>query len=155
MDRAFLAPSSFEDLDDLCRQFITYIDDSGQDEQAITPDDRVFYTTANAGRLDNYRRVCDCAVHQGDANRVARIVQHLDLAYINPPYNQHPYVSNYLIATSRALGRARRPSAVGGQFALGRLCLVDRRPARAGRRVGNPWWGVTPFRAWRMASAPR
>ena len=141
---------------------------SPQDEQAITRNDRVFYTTANARRLDNYRRMigevaddgvsgmllasllhkasvhannagvfkgfyknrhtgigqyggtssdaltrirglielelpilsrfeCDCAIHQGDANQVARIVRDIDLAYVDPPYNQHPYGSNYFM----------------------------------------------------------
>ena len=34
---------------------------SPQDEDAITTDDRVFYTTDNARRLDNYRRMMDAA----------------------------------------------------------------------------------------------
>ena len=154
---------------------------SPRDEQAITPDDRVFYTTANARRLDNYRRMigtvpddgvagmllasllhkasvhannagvfkgfyknrhtgigqyggtssdaltrirglieleppilsrfeCDCAVHQGDANQVAQIVRDLDLAYIDPPYNQHPYGSNYFMLN--LLARYERPAAI-------------------------------------------
>ncbi len=36
-------------------------------------------------------------VLQGDANSVARQVKDLDLAYIDPPYNQHPYGSNYFM----------------------------------------------------------
>ena len=36
-------------------------------------------------------------VLQGDANTVARQVKGLDLAYIDPPYNQHPYGSNYFM----------------------------------------------------------
>ena len=39
----------------------------------------------------------DCRVLQGDANAAARQVKHLDLAYIDPPYNQHPYGSNYFM----------------------------------------------------------
>lgn len=140
---------------------------SPRNENAITADDRVFYTTANARRLDNYRRMireapadhaemllasllhkssvhannagvfkgfyknrhtgigqyggtssdaltrirglielelpilsrfeCDHTVYQGDANQVARIVKDIDLAYIDPPYNQHPYGSNYFM----------------------------------------------------------
>ena len=38
---------------------------------------------------------CDYTVHQGHANDVVRSVKDLDLAYIDPPYNQHPYGSNY------------------------------------------------------------
>ena len=140
---------------------------SPRDENAISPEDRVFYTTDNARRLDDYRRMigevpadmrelllapllhkasvhannggvfkgfyknrhtgigqyggtssdaltrikglirleppvlsrfeCDCRVHQGDANQVARTVKDMDLAYIDPPYNQHPYGSNYFM----------------------------------------------------------
>ena len=39
----------------------------------------------------------DYAVFQDDANRVARQVKNLDLAYLDPPYNQHPYGSNYFM----------------------------------------------------------
>ena len=140
---------------------------SPRDEDAIAPEDRVFYTTDNARRLDDYRRMidetpvdvrelllapllhkasvhannggvfkgfyknrhtgigqyggtssdaltrirgpirlelpvlsrfeCDCRVYQGDANQVARTVEDLDIAYIDPPYNQHPYGSNYFM----------------------------------------------------------
>ena len=140
---------------------------SPQDEDAISADDRVFYTIDNARRLDDYRRMigelpadtremllapllhkasvhannggvfkgfyknrhtgigqyggtssdaltrirglirlelpvlsrfeCDYCVHQGDANQVARTVKDIDIAYIDPPYNQHPYGSNYFM----------------------------------------------------------
>lgn len=41
----------------------------------------------------------ECAVEvlQEDANSVARNVKQLDLAYLDPPYNQHPYGSNYFM----------------------------------------------------------
>lgn len=138
-----------------------------RDEADIRPDDRVFYTQANARRLDNYRRLlefvpsdmrdlllgpllarasvhantagvfkgfykdrvtkvgrfggshgdalrritgqivldvpvlsrfdCAVAVLQDDANRVVRQQKGLDLAYFDPPYNQHPYGSNYFM----------------------------------------------------------
>lgn len=138
-----------------------------RDEDRITRDDRVFYTKANARRLDNYRRLIDTApcemkdlllapllskasvhvntagvfkgfykngetgtgqfggrgsdallrilgeiklevpvlsnfeceyqVHQEDANALAPKLRNLDLAYIDPPYNQHPYGSNYFM----------------------------------------------------------
>ena len=138
-----------------------------KDESEITKDDRVFYTTTNARRLDNYRRMidgtpsdfrnlllgpllsaasvhsntagvfkgfykdritgvgqyggtgldalkrikgkikleipvlskfeCDYQVLQDDTNKVASQVKELDLAYIDPPYNQHPYGSNYFM----------------------------------------------------------
>ena len=138
-----------------------------KDESEITKDDRVFYTTTNARRLDNYRRLidgipsdfrdlllgpllsaasvhsntagvfkgfykdrttgvgryggtgsdalkrikgkikidmpvlskyeCDYQVLQDDTNKVASQVKELDLAYIDPPYNQHPYGSNYFM----------------------------------------------------------
>ena len=43
------------------------------------------------------RYECDYEVLQGDANSAARRVRDLDLAYIDPPYNQHPYGSNYFM----------------------------------------------------------
>lgn len=138
-----------------------------RDEGKITREDRVFYTKANARRLDNYRRLIDTApsemkdlllgpllseasvhvntagvfkgfyknaqtgvgqfggsgsdaltrilgeiklevavlsnfeceyqVHQEDANTLAPQLPGLDLAYIDPPYNQHPYGANYFM----------------------------------------------------------
>lgn len=40
---------------------------------------------------------CDVEVLQEDANRAARICGEVDLAYLDPPYNQHPYGSNYFM----------------------------------------------------------
>lgn len=138
-----------------------------RDEADITLADRVFYTRANARRLDNYRRLLDpyppevvtlllgpllaeasvhantagvfkgfykdrhtgigkfggsgadalgrirgeirltapvlsrfeCAyrVCQLDANELVRREGGFDLAYFDPPYNQHPYGSNYFM----------------------------------------------------------
>lgn len=41
----------------------------------------------------------DCEHHilQGDAAAMAATLPELDLAYIDPPYNQHPYGSNYFM----------------------------------------------------------
>lgn len=147
------------------------------DDNAITPADRVFYTRANAQRLDNYRRLieqapseirdlllgpllsrasihantagvfkgfyknkqtgigqfggsgsdalvrirgeivleppilsrfeCEGEVRQDDANTAARTLRDLDLTYIDPPYNQHPYGSNYFMLN--LLVRYERP----------------------------------------------
>jgi adenine-specific DNA-methyltransferase len=40
---------------------------------------------------------CEVRVEQDDANQVIRRAQSLDLAYFDPPYNQHPYGSNYFM----------------------------------------------------------
>lgn len=40
---------------------------------------------------------CDYQILQEDANEAARTLRNLDLAYIDPPYNQHPYGSNYFM----------------------------------------------------------
>lgn len=40
---------------------------------------------------------CECQVLQEDANTVVHRLKGLDLAYIDPPYNQHPYGSNYFM----------------------------------------------------------
>ncbi|HRF00632.1 MAG TPA: DNA adenine methylase [Pirellulaceae bacterium] len=36
-------------------------------------------------------------VLEGDANRAAREIPEVDLCYVDPPYNQHPYGSNYFM----------------------------------------------------------
>jgi adenine-specific DNA-methyltransferase len=155
------------------------------DEANITKRDRVFYTRANARRLDNYRRMldalpdasrilllapllarasvhantagvfkgfyknrrtqagqfggsgsdalgrilgaivldvpalsrfeCDVDVFKRDANALARELRDLDVAYLDPPYNQHPYGSNYFMLN--LIVNYRRPaelSAVAG-----------------------------------------
>jgi adenine-specific DNA-methyltransferase len=59
---------------------------------------------------------CDCTVLQGDANEAVRLVRGLDLAYFDPPYNQHPYGSNYfmlnLIVNYRRPERISRVSGI-------------------------------------------
>ncbi|MCR5705404.1 MAG: DNA adenine methylase [Acholeplasmatales bacterium] len=40
---------------------------------------------------------CEVHVLQGNSNEVCKIVPHVDLAYLDPPYNQHPYGSNYFM----------------------------------------------------------
>ncbi len=40
---------------------------------------------------------CDVEVYQEDANSLACKLGSLDLAYLDPPYNQHPYGSNYFM----------------------------------------------------------
>lgn len=53
---------------------------------------------------------CDSSVLQEDANAAARRLKSLDLAYIDPPYNQHPYGSNYFMLN--LLVRYERPARV-------------------------------------------
>jgi adenine-specific DNA-methyltransferase len=147
------------------------------DEANITRRDRVFYTRANARRLDNYRRMldamperqrilllgpllarasvhantagvfkgfyknrrtragqfggsgsdalgrilgaivldvpvlsrfeCEVEVSRRDANALARELRDLDVAYLDPPYNQHPYGSNYFMLN--LVANYRRP----------------------------------------------
>ncbi len=40
---------------------------------------------------------CNVHIFQGDSNLVCKNVPHVDLAYLDPPYNQHPYGSNYFM----------------------------------------------------------
>ena len=40
---------------------------------------------------------CESRVLRGDANEMARTIPEVDLAYFDPPYNQHPYGSNYFM----------------------------------------------------------
>ena len=39
----------------------------------------------------------DCYIHQQDARQLMETIQEVDLAYFDPPYNQHPYGSNYFM----------------------------------------------------------
>ncbi len=45
--------------------------------------------------LSNYE--CETKILQGDATLVASKCSGLDVAYLDPPYNQHPYGSNYFM----------------------------------------------------------
>jgi adenine-specific DNA-methyltransferase len=40
---------------------------------------------------------CEYDIHRGDSNTIIDSVETVDLAYIDPPYNQHPYGSNYFM----------------------------------------------------------
>lgn len=40
---------------------------------------------------------CDYSIHQSDANILVGNLPEVDLAYFDPPYNQHPYGSNYFM----------------------------------------------------------
>ena len=42
-------------------------------------------------------RECEYEVSQEDANEYVKKMKHVDLAYLDPPYNQHPYSSNYFM----------------------------------------------------------
>jgi len=53
---------------------------------------------------------CDYSVLQEDANTAAGRLKALDVAYIDPPYNQHPYGSNYFMLN--LLVRYQRPAQV-------------------------------------------
>lgn len=53
---------------------------------------------------------CEVNVLSGDANAVCARVPEVDVAYLDPPYNQHPYGSNYFMLN--ALVDYRRPECV-------------------------------------------
>lgn len=40
---------------------------------------------------------CDVKIYQEDANILAGRLSGIDIAYLDPPYNQHPYGSNYFM----------------------------------------------------------
>jgi adenine-specific DNA-methyltransferase len=40
---------------------------------------------------------CEVRVHNEDSNRLIKELPEVDLAYLDPPYNQHPYGSNYFM----------------------------------------------------------
>jgi len=53
---------------------------------------------------------CEVEVRRGDALEAARAAGRLDVAYLDPPYNQHPYGSNYFMLN--LVADYERPSAV-------------------------------------------
>lgn len=59
---------------------------------------------------------CDVEVRQENANELVRVLPELDLAYFDPPYNQHPYGSNYfmlnLIVTNQEPSEVSRVSGI-------------------------------------------
>jgi len=40
---------------------------------------------------------CDYTVYNGDSNVIVKEAPEVDFAYLDPPYNQHPYGSNYFM----------------------------------------------------------
>ena len=40
---------------------------------------------------------CETIIRNGDANEIVKTVPEVDVAYLDPPYNQHPYGSNYFM----------------------------------------------------------
>jgi len=40
---------------------------------------------------------CETIVYSGDSNKIIKDLPEVDIAYLDPPYNQHPYGSNYFM----------------------------------------------------------
>ena len=40
---------------------------------------------------------CDTLVYNDDSNEIIKTLPEVDIAYLDPPYNQHPYGSNYFM----------------------------------------------------------
>jgi len=40
---------------------------------------------------------CDTLIENDDSNEIIKILPEVDIAYLDPPYNQHPYGSNYFM----------------------------------------------------------
>ncbi|MDR0312321.1 MAG: DNA adenine methylase [Treponema sp.] len=40
---------------------------------------------------------CDTIVYNNDSNDIIKMLPEVDIAYLDPPYNQHPYGSNYFM----------------------------------------------------------
>ena len=56
------------------------------------------------------RHTCEVQLHRRDANALVRELDPVDVAYFDPPYNEHPYGSNYFMLN--LLCDYRRPAAV-------------------------------------------
>ena len=58
---------------------------------------------------------CDVDIYRRDANELIFSLEEVDLAYLDPPYNQHPYGSNYFMLNVIAENKMpRNPSSVSG-----------------------------------------
>ncbi len=64
--------------------------------------------TVQAPIFSNF--VCESRIYNCDANYLVREIDPVDIAYFDPPYNQHPYGSNYFMLN--LLCDYRRPEAV-------------------------------------------
>ncbi|MCL2744080.1 MAG: DNA adenine methylase [Planctomycetaceae bacterium] len=53
---------------------------------------------------------CNSVIYSGDSNEVITSAPEVDLAYLDPPYNQHPYGSNYFMLN--LILENKRPEAV-------------------------------------------
>ena len=53
---------------------------------------------------------CEVEIHKEDANRLTANIEKSDLIYLDPPYNQHPYGSNYFMLN--LICDYKRPSAI-------------------------------------------
>ena len=53
---------------------------------------------------------CNSVIYCGDSNDIIRTAPEVDLAYLDPPYNQHPYGSNYFMLN--LIIENKRPEAV-------------------------------------------
>ena len=53
---------------------------------------------------------CETEIFRGDSNEVAELAPEVDLAYLDPPYNQHPYGSNYFMLN--LLAEYKRPGEI-------------------------------------------
>ena len=40
---------------------------------------------------------CDTIIYNDDSNEIVKTLPEVDIAYLDPPYNQHPYGSNYFM----------------------------------------------------------
>ena len=58
---------------------------------------------------------CETIICNGDANEVIKTLPETDIAYLDPPYNQHPYGSNYfMLNLILEYKYPENPSAVSG-----------------------------------------
>jgi adenine-specific DNA-methyltransferase len=53
---------------------------------------------------------CNSVIYNGNSNEIVKNVPEVDLAYLDPPYNQHPYGSNYFMLN--LILENKRPEAV-------------------------------------------
>ncbi|MBQ9694322.1 MAG: DNA adenine methylase [Kiritimatiellae bacterium] len=62
----------------------------------------------NLPLFSNYE--CEVVIHRTDVNQLVNTLPELDLTYLDPPYNQHPYGANYFMLN--LLVEYQRPSQI-------------------------------------------
>lgn len=87
---------------------------------------------------------CRFSIHCRDANELAAELPEMDVVYLDPPYNQHPYGSNYfMLNLLSSYEKPAETSRVSG-IPRGLETLHVQQPASMPRRPCSGCWRTAP-----------